>query len=45
MKKKVYIQPSVENTLLIGGSMVMAGSPNANLNFNPAPIPGGEGGD
>ena len=41
--KKNYIQPNVEETLLIGGSTVMAGSNT--LNINTDPIEDGGGGD
>ena len=45
MKKKVYIQPSVENTLLMMGSVVMVGSPGSTLPVSTTPIPIGGGGD
>lgn len=41
--KKNYIQPNVEETLLIGGSTIMAGSNT--LNINTYPIEDGGGGD
>ena len=41
--KKNYIQPNVEETLLIGSSTIMAGSNT--LNINTDPIEDGGGGD
>ena len=43
-EKKNYIQPNVEETLLIGGSTVMAGSNTLNINTTD-PIEDGGGGD
>ena len=40
MKKKEYIQPSVEKMLLTMGSVVMV-SPGATLPISPTSIPGG----
>ena len=43
-EKKNYIQPNVEETLLIGGSTVMAGSNTLKINTTD-PIEDGGGGD
>ncbi len=40
--KKNYIQPNVEETLLIGGSTIMAGSNTLNINTTPIDNEGGD---
>ena len=41
-EKKNYIQPNVEETLLIGGSTIMAGSNTLNINTTPIDNEGGD---
>lgn len=41
-EKKNYIQPNVEETLLIGGSTIMAGSNTLNINTDPIDNEGGD---
>ena len=41
MKKKIYIKPSVEDTLFTMGSVVMVGSPGSTLPVSSNSIPGG----
>lgn len=40
--KKNYIQPNVEEMLLIGGSTIMAGSNTLNINTTPIDNEGGD---